>query len=55
MPLDKLFEEYGKASIALEVAQGQYNLARKVLVEALKKEEEEEVKNAQVSDDKTRA
>ena len=49
MSLDKVFEEYGRAVIALEIAQGQFNQTKQKLIEALKKEEED----AKVRGDKT--
>jgi hypothetical protein len=39
--MEKIYAEYGKASVALEIAQGRFNEIKKALVEALNKAKEQ--------------
>ena len=45
MTTEELYAQYGKASVALEIAQGKYNEAKKALVEDMNKSAPVEVKD----------
>ena len=44
MTLEELYAQYGKAAVALEVAQGQFNEVKRKLAEAINQAPKEESK-----------